>query len=289
VKKIIWFLLGLMIWSSAFAEVPRQLSYSGKLTDKNNNLLPDGNYNMLFSFFTAATGGTAMWSEQHNAGLPTDNSVPVKAGGFDVLLGSVNKTLPDFSQSQNQNLWLQTEVWINGVDEVFGRRAISSVAYARQAEMANGVVDSCITSAKILNGTIVSADIGTNQITGGASGNIALNTITNSNIANGAIDTQAKAPWAPQVYVDGIARSNAKIECGNAVTDATGKITVTFPSAFSVAPNLNCTVLQASGSAVFVNIYSLSASQFVVTTLNQGSDGFFRIFPAQFYWTAIGY
>lgn len=129
----------------AFA-VPQTLTYSGKIVDKNNNLLPDGNYNMLFSFYTAATGGAAVWSEQHNSGIP-DNSVPVKAGAYNVILGSVNHNLPDFSQYQG--LYLQTEVIVNGNDEVFGRRALNSVPYARQAEVANGVADNCITSAKI--------------------------------------------------------------------------------------------------------------------------------------------
>lgn len=156
-KRIFCLILLLALGISAFAEVPRMLSYSGKLTDKNNNLLPDGNYNMLFSFYTSDTGGAAVWSEQHNAGLPTNNSVPVKAGAYNVLLGSVNNNLPDFNQYQH--LWLQTEVWINGVDEVFGRRAMVSVAYARQAEVANGVADNCITSVKIINGTIIGSEL----------------------------------------------------------------------------------------------------------------------------------
>jgi len=278
VKKIIWFVLGLMICSAAFAEVPKQLSYSGKLTDKNNNLLPDGNYNMLFSFYTAATGGTAVWSEQHNAGLPTDYSVPVKAGAFNVLLGSVNHTLPDFSQSQNQNLWLQTEAWINGVDEVFGRRAMVSVAYARQAEMANSVADNSVTSAKIMNGAVTAAKISSlPTITGGM---ISAQTITGANLANGTI-TQTQALFAPTVN-GGVA--NPKIVGGIAVT-AGGMARINLTGFTSVYSIMVTPARGDRGIVAQVVDTSYSAAGFDVQTRYNNDDS---LANSIFFWMVIG-
>jgi hypothetical protein len=152
VKKIILLILGLLFYSSAFAQVPQVISYSGKIVDKNGNLLSDGKYDMKFSLFTTFSGGIADWTEQHL--IAVGKGVTVTGGGFDVTLGG-EVPLPNFSS----NYYLQTEVYISNIWENFGRREVKSVAYARRAEVANRVIDNSVTTVKIVDSSITTAKI----------------------------------------------------------------------------------------------------------------------------------
>lgn len=67
---------------AARAAVPETMSYQGVLTDAGGVPVPDGAYDLTFSLYDAPVGGTLLWSE-------TQTGVPVQAGGFGVLLGSV--------------------------------------------------------------------------------------------------------------------------------------------------------------------------------------------------------
>lgn len=198
--------------------------------------------------------------------------MPVKAGAYNVLLGSVNNNLPAFNQYQH--LWLQTEIWINGVDEVFGRRAMVSVAYARQAEVANGVADNCITSVKIINGTIIGSDI-------------APSTIGAGNIANGAIDTQLKAAWAPTVN-GGVVYP--KIITGSAVSTGGGTYNVTLAAGIFTSPPVVLVTAISNGSSTdkfFVNVQSISTTSFTVNTYASWTN-MTQAAGISFYWMAIG-
>jgi hypothetical protein len=114
-KTLAFLVLVLAIALQTFASTPACLTYSGKITDKNNNLLPDGMYNMRFTLWTAASGGTSQFNELHD--IATGNGVTVTAGGFNVLLG----TLAALPTNFNLPYFLQTEVMINSSWETFGR------------------------------------------------------------------------------------------------------------------------------------------------------------------------
>jgi hypothetical protein len=68
---------------------PQLINYQGKVTDLAGLPL-NGTYNMVFSLYNVATGGTAVWTE-------TQNGVNVRDGIFSVILGSVAPitNLPD--------------------------------------------------------------------------------------------------------------------------------------------------------------------------------------------------
>ncbi len=134
--------------ASALATVPKLINYSGKLTDKAGNVLPDKAYDIRFSLWTAQTGGTEDWWEEHY--ITQVRGVQTYGGGFNVVLGGT-RPFPVF----DQNYWLQLTVTINSTPETFSRQELITVPYAMRAEWANEaktVEDNAITHAKIAPG-----------------------------------------------------------------------------------------------------------------------------------------
>ncbi len=123
IRNIVLFVFSIMFSTAVLAEVPKLISYSGKLTDKAGNLVANSNYDMTFRLYASETGGTLLWSE--------DQTVPIRNGAYNIFLGSINPEFPDF----NKNYWL--EVVFKG--EPFGRQQIVTTPYAMRADYANHV------------------------------------------------------------------------------------------------------------------------------------------------------
>jgi hypothetical protein len=99
------------------AQPPYTMNYQGYLTDGSGNPL-DGTYDMAFSLYDAATGGTREW------GPETHNNVQVNDGLFSVGLGETVTLYPnDFDEA----LFLAVDV--NGT-VLSTRQPVRSVAYA---------------------------------------------------------------------------------------------------------------------------------------------------------------
>ena len=64
---------------------PGKINYQGRLTNAAGAPMPDGQYNMTFRIYDAASGGTLIWSEVRE----TTNRVTVTNGQFNVQLGAV--------------------------------------------------------------------------------------------------------------------------------------------------------------------------------------------------------
>ncbi|MCK5218654.1 hypothetical protein KAR10_03980 [bacterium] len=126
-KKLIWVLVLMAMVATVKAEVPKLINYSGKLTDKQGNVLEDKIYDIRFSLWTANTGGAEVWAEEHyNA---QDRGVQTYGGGFNVVLGGTT-ALPEFEQ----NYWIEIRINIKGTDETFARQEMLSVPYAMRAD-----------------------------------------------------------------------------------------------------------------------------------------------------------
>jgi hypothetical protein len=95
----------LFISVSAVAQTtaPKQIEYSGTLTDASNNLV-EGFKSIKFRIYDVFSGGQQLWAETHY-------NVSVKSGSFRVVLGA-NTSLPD---NLPINCYLQIEVK-NGLD-----------------------------------------------------------------------------------------------------------------------------------------------------------------------------
>lgn len=111
-------LLLVIIVNSLDAQVPRQLSYQGVLTDTLGIARPDGEYAMTFRLYAAAGGGSALWTEAKN--------VTVKDAIFTTYLGDTTP-FPG-SITWDAPYWLSIQV--GGNPELTPRIKLASAAYS---------------------------------------------------------------------------------------------------------------------------------------------------------------
>ncbi|MEP7234382.1 MAG: hypothetical protein ABI778_03710 [Ignavibacteriota bacterium] len=109
---------------SANAQIPRAISFQGVLASANGVFVPDGNYHLTLNLYSAAIGGTSLYSETHTA-------VVVK-GIFNVIIGSA--TPIPLSLTFDRAYFLG--VTISGGTELTPRTALAAVPYALNAEHA---------------------------------------------------------------------------------------------------------------------------------------------------------
>jgi hypothetical protein len=111
--------------TSITQSVPHLISYQGALSDGNGNPI-NGTKNITVKVYSAASGGTAIWTEAYN-------NLAVANGVFTVLLGS-NSPLPD-TLFDAPNRWL--EINVEGVT-LTPRQQFTSVPYTLNAEKLDG-------------------------------------------------------------------------------------------------------------------------------------------------------
>jgi hypothetical protein len=173
-------------------QVPPVINYQGQLLDTNGNPA-NGNVTMEFAIFDVSTGGAALYAESQN--------VTVSNGVFTTLIGSVTPIPQDlFDGGPNRFL----EITANGA-VLAPRRRFGSVPYAFNARggditavnagvgLAGGgtagdvtlrIANDGVTSSKILDGTITTADLANNSVT---SDNIAAGAVGTSELADGSV------------------------------------------------------------------------------------------------------
>jgi hypothetical protein len=131
----ILFVLGMEV---AWGQIPQTISYQGILTDASGTAVPDGNYELTFKLYDAATGGMELWSEEQ--------SVAVNNGIFNVILGSITPLTLSFDRLY----WLGVTV---GQDsELTPRIELTASAYSLNAR---SIADSAVTGGKIASGQVV--------------------------------------------------------------------------------------------------------------------------------------
>lgn len=151
-KQIILFLC-LIVAVAAYAQMPRTLNYQGTLAT-GSTPVPDGNYNVTFRLYTSSSGGSAVWTEAQ--------LISTRNGVFNAILGKI-VALP---ASFNIPYWVSLQV---GADpELAPRLEMTGVAhsmYSAVADSAVKIADNSVTSAKIVDGTIATADLANNSVT----------------------------------------------------------------------------------------------------------------------------
>lgn len=143
-------LLAVMLAGSTSADIPKVISYQGRVTDAAGVPVADGTYTMQFRLYDAETGGSQVWESG-------DVSVATNGGVFSVLLGSSPQ--PAILLYFDEDYWLA--VRFAGVDQT-PRQCMASVGYAY---MASGLVPGTEVEAT-LYGPLFTAD---NTATTGAS------------------------------------------------------------------------------------------------------------------------
>ena len=129
ILSILVVLTALLVTQGVWSQVPNTMSYQGVLHDGGGGAVSDGNYNITFTLYDVASGGSALWSETQ--------SVTVQGGIFSVTLGSVTTLNLPFDNPY----WLG--VTVEGNPEFTPRRALTSSAYSMTTKsVENGVVRS---------------------------------------------------------------------------------------------------------------------------------------------------
>ena len=111
--------LALATVALVLAEIPRLISYQGRVTNADGSPVPDGNHSVRFDLYTTMTSTVSQWNETA--------TVATSSGLFSHLLGSVN-TMPEYRFS-NDSFFLQ----ITYEGQVQSPRTpLVSVPYARR-------------------------------------------------------------------------------------------------------------------------------------------------------------
>ncbi|MFZ1946710.1 MAG: hypothetical protein WAW06_04130, partial [bacterium] len=127
-----------LLAAGASGDVPKKVSYQGRLTDGAGQALP-GSHSLVFRIYDDAVAGALLWSE-------TKSESADSTGVFSTLLGSVNPIEISFGEP----CWLETEV--DG-EILAPRREIVSVPFAYRAEQADSADNATVaTNAVMLGG-----------------------------------------------------------------------------------------------------------------------------------------
>ena len=121
--------------------VPGVISYQGTLMDKGTGEPFNGSLDITFRVYSAETGGTARWEEQH--------TVTVTEGLFHVNLGSITPFSSEILGSEPLYLGVQVE----SDAEMTPREVIGA------SPQAIGISDGSVITAKIANAAVTSSKV----------------------------------------------------------------------------------------------------------------------------------
>jgi len=117
-RRLLW--AAVLLSSAVFADVPATLNYQGTLADSTGQPI-NGSKTITFSLYTAATGGTAFWSETQ--------TLTLKDGKLSVVLGA-NAAKPIDPKKFTGETYIGVKV---ATDAEMPRQKFTSVAYAFKA------------------------------------------------------------------------------------------------------------------------------------------------------------
>ena len=143
----------MLVTVSAFAQsVPTTMNFQGRLAKTDGTPVPDNFAQPItFRLFSAATGGTALWSQTGN--------VAVHNGAFAVILdfsagfSGTNTLASVFASSP------YLEIQVGNDTAISPRQLFRSVAYALNAGVALTVSAGAITTASLANGAVTAAKL----------------------------------------------------------------------------------------------------------------------------------
>ncbi len=139
-RAVVILLFVSLVFSAAYATVPRELNYQGVLTDTDGGVVPDGSYSLTFRIYDVETGGSALWEETQD--------VTVSKGTFSVVLGSVTPLNLSFDKKYYLG------VSVAGGDELTPRMPIAAAAYSISADRVVGPGNIFPSSGRVGIGTI---------------------------------------------------------------------------------------------------------------------------------------
>ena len=268
--------------ASALTTVPTRMNFQGRLADSTGNIKQNGTYNMRLRLYTAASGGTAVWTEDRL--VSAGQGVTLTNGLFALQLGSVT-SLPA-SLFASGPLYLEVELptpatatssspsWTEGA--MTPRNQMATSAYAYNSETLDGLDSTAFATASSLSGYVQLQGVtpGTAQtgninitgtiIAGGFSGSgSGLTNLSATNLSSGTIasaritGSYTGITGTGALSAGSIASGFGTIVTGNTIqgtrlisTVATGTAPLTVTSTTKVT-NLNVDLLDGLDSTAF--------------------------------------
>lgn len=112
-------------YTAAYADVPSQISFQGRLTDSEGQNVSDSTYSVTFRIYDDSTAIDPLWEEEQ--------FISTEGGLFTTMLGSVNPIPDSVFDGSTQYLGIQ----IDGQPEMQDRLPIGSEAYSYHAAYAD--------------------------------------------------------------------------------------------------------------------------------------------------------
>ena len=198
-KKLFTLIALLAINFTLFSQAPQKLSYQAVIRNTSGTLVANHAVGMKISILQGTATGTAVYVETHTPTTNANGLATIEIGGGSIVSGTfsaINWTSGSY--------FLKTETDPSGGSSysIVGTSQLLSVPYALDAKTSESVIDNSITSAKIFDGTIATADLGNNSVISAkitdatiAAADLAANAVTTEKINSGAV-TGAKIAQA---------------------------------------------------------------------------------------------
>lgn len=136
IKLFLLVLFGLLFaFSYSYAGgIPPYINYNGSLAKADGSPVPDGQYAVVFSIYSAQSNGTPLWTEMWNA---SNEPIITVGGNFNVMLGKHTPLLSSFFVDHTETY---LGIKVGNDPEMLPRQRIVSVGYAFTSGTAwNGV------------------------------------------------------------------------------------------------------------------------------------------------------
>jgi len=198
-KKLFTLLLISGLIMSLFAQAPQRLSYQAVIRNSTGALVTTHVVGMKISILQGSETGTPVYVETHTTTTNANGLATVQIGGGSVVSGTF--TTINWASG---TYYLKTEADPAGGTgyTIVGTSQLLSVPYALDSKTSESVADNSITSAKIADGAIANADLGSNSVTSAkiadatiAAADLTANSVTTEKINAGAV-TGAKIAQA---------------------------------------------------------------------------------------------
>lgn len=283
-----------MVRVDAAAQPPRIIMYQGRLLNSNGVPVSDATASVSFSLYTAASGGTCLWSNSaSDCATAVARTVTLTSGLFSEALGDgaaavPYSIIPSTVFSNNGGVYL--EVVVNG-ETLTPRKAMLAAPYAMNADSLDGFDSTMVGATTSMipitdafgNLVITGAPQGPgvnqgsmyiNPSAGGVAANEALFGVAVGNVSKFVIDAEGDSTFAGSLTANDFVCTNCLnyAELANALTlDATTSIDIgAFDYNFSGTGALG---FGSSGQVTFAgNIDANNGLDVAVANLTVGTD-----------------